>query len=183
MREPRAASTNVVRAVVLVAVAVVLGVVIAHYVGKSPATANTAARSPTTTAKPPSTTAPPTTSAHAAASTTTSTTAPLKPPSQVVTLVANGTKTNGAAARVQGLLQKSGYDVLAATNTKALVSSSTVYYAASYEREATAVAELLGLAPSSVLGMPATPVVTSLRNADVLVVVGPDLANASSGSS
>jgi hypothetical protein len=171
----RGGGTNAFRAVLLVAAAVVVGAVVLHSLNSGSTSKASGQAAPPASAQSATTT-----TVHQSAATT-STTTPLRPPSQVTTLVANGTSTSGAAARVQALLQKAGYDVLSPTNARSPASASNVYYAASFPREATAVAELLGLAPSSVLGMPATPVVANLRGADVVVVVGPDLANQSSG--
>jgi hypothetical protein len=53
-----------------------------------------------------------------------------------------------------------------------------VYYNPGFEREARVVAQLLGLPDSAVQPMPTPPPVSDTRGADIVVVVGPDLAKA-----
>jgi hypothetical protein len=159
-------STHVVRAVVLVVVGVTLGVVLLHSIGRAPAgsvvsVTSTSTPSPTTSAPPSPTT----------------TTAPARPPAQVKALAANGTKTSGAANKVADTLRKAGYNVLAPTNATTSVQSSTVYYVPGFLSEAGAVAAALGLAPTTVMPLPTPSPVPNMNGADVVVVVGPDLAS------
>ena len=108
----------------------------------------------------------------------TTTTAAPRAPREVRVLTANGTDVRGAGGRIKDRLMAAGYNTLAATDTKAKATESAVYFAAGYEREAAKVAEALGLAPTTVKAMPAPPPVADLKAANVLVVVGPDLAQA-----
>ena len=152
---------------VLVVVAVVLGLLLLNRVD-SPAEDEVRAgdddrtEATTTTTEPKSTT----------------TTAALRAPKDVKVLTANGTTTKGAGGRVKDKLLAQGYNALAATDTTSPAQGSFVYYAAGYEREAAAVAQVLTLAASTVQALPATPPVADLKGANVLVVVGPDLAAA-----
>jgi hypothetical protein len=156
-------STHVVRAVALVVVGVTLGVVLLHSIGRAPA-GSVVSVTPTST---PSTTAPPA---------TTTTTAAARPPAQVKALAANGTKTSGAANKVADTLRKAGYNVLAPTNATTSAQSSSVYYVPGFLSEAGAVAAALGLAPTAVMPLPTPSPVANMNGAEVVVVVGPDLA-------
>jgi hypothetical protein len=160
---------RIVRGVALVVVGVVLGVIVFHSVGRAPggSVASVAA-------------------APAATSTTTSpattTTAPARPPAQVKTLVANGTKTSGAGAKVSDTLRKAGYNVLAPANTTATAASSAVIFLPGFASEAGAVATALGLAPTTVMPLPTPSPVANVLAANVVVVVGPDLAGQGSSA-
>lgn len=125
----------------------------------------------------------PTTAAPAVDPEVTTTTAALRAPRDVRVLSANGTDVRGAAGRIKDRLMAAGYNTLAATDTKSNVTESSVYFAAGYDREAATVAETLGLAPTTVKPMPTPVPVADLKAANVLVVVGPNLAQASSSGS
>jgi hypothetical protein len=158
-------ATHVVRAVALVVVGVTLGVVLLHSIGRAPA-GSVVSVTPTSTPAP-TTTPPPA---------PTTTTAAARPPAQVKALAANGTKTTGAANKVSDTLRKAGYNVLAPINTTASAPSSTVYYVPGFLSEAGAVAAALGLAPMTVMPLPTPSPVANMNGAEVVVVVGPDLA-------
>jgi hypothetical protein len=157
-------SVRVGRGIALVVIGVVLGVILLHTVGRPQAgsvasvAASPAAPSTTTTTSPPPTTAAP------------------RPPAQVKTLVANGTKTSGAGAKVSDTLRKAGYNVLAPTNTTTTAASSAVLFLPGYASEAGAVATALGLAPATVMPLPTPSPVANSQTANVVIVVGPDLA-------
>jgi hypothetical protein len=123
------------------------------------------------------------TSGRTPASTTTTTAAATVPPAQVKALVANGTQTSGLAARVSAKLQSAGYGVLPAVNATQQVTASAVYYASGSTAAATEVASALGLTSASVHPLPASPPVSSVDGAQVVVVAGPDLANSFPASS
>jgi len=106
----------------------------------------------------------------------TTTTTPVRAPKDVKVLTANGTDVKGVGGRIKDKLLAAGYNALQATDTATKPQNSAVYYAAGLQREAAVVAQLLGIAASAVLAMPATPPVADLKGAEVLVVVGPDLA-------
>jgi hypothetical protein len=162
---------RVVRGVALVVAGVVLGVILFHSVGRPQAgsvasvSAVPAASSTTTTTPAPTTTAP------------------ARPPAQVKTLVANGTKTSGAGGKVSDTLRKAGYDVLAPTNTTTTAASSAVLFLPGFASEAGAVAVALGLTPATVMPVPTPSPVANVQAAGVVVIVGPDLAGQSAPAS
>ena len=106
---------------------------------------------------------------------TTTTAAPRKP-AEVKVLSANGTRVAGAAGRVRDTLRAQGYNVLAPLEARNQATASAVYFSPNFEREARAVAQALRLEPNSVQPLPNPPPVPDIRGADVVVVVGPDLA-------
>ena len=110
------------------------------------------------------------------------TTAAARPPRDVKVLSANGTEVAGAARKVSDGLRNLGYNVLAPGEARA-AQASAVYFAPTFDREAQTVAQALQLPPTVVRPLPSPPPVSDIRGANVLVVVGPDLASkASQGS-
>jgi hypothetical protein len=152
------------RALAVIVVAVVLGVLIVHSWGSPGSAAIPPPTSGTTTSTTSATTLPPT---------TTTTT----PRGDVKVLVANGSTTNGIATGYTTALQRAGWNMLVPTNAKPPPrATSAVYYAANKRDQADVVAQALGLPLSDVFPIsPATPV-TSTTGADVVVVIGSDLA-------
>ena len=102
------------------------------------------------------------------------TTAPVRPPREVKVLSANGTAVRGAAGRVRDTLRAQGYNVLAPGDARR-TDTTNVFSTPGYEREAEAVAQVLDLPPGSVRPLPSPPP-TDVRGANVVVVVGLDLA-------
>lgn len=96
-------------------------------------------------------------------------------PAEVVTLVLNGAGTKGIAGRGTEILANAGYEVLAPKNATDN-GPTAVFYTASFEAEAVAVAELFELDPVLVVKSldPAAPPFDDLRNAMVVVVIGED---------
>ena len=175
----RSAGMQVGRAVVLLAVAILIGVALLRHnstsTGRIVSSTPTTAPSATGTSISPRTTAPPTTAP-------TSTTAPLRAPQDIKVLVANGTSTNGLASTVKSKLQAEGYQTLTSTNAPR-ATASVIYYRPGYQNEAKAMSQFLNLSPTSVQPMPAQAPVsdaTAAAAANIIVVAGPDLA--SSGS-
>jgi hypothetical protein len=157
-------TVRVGRGIALVVVGVALGVILFHTIGRPQAgSVASVAAAPVVSPTTPTTAPTPTTAAP-------------HPPAQVKTLVANGTKTSGAGAKVSDTLRKAGYDVLAPTNTTTTAPSSAVLFAPGYASEAGAVATALGLPQSSVMPVPAASPVINAQAANVIVVIGPDLA-------
>jgi hypothetical protein len=111
----------------------------------------------------------------------TTTTAPIKAAKDVKVLVINGTTTAGAAARVATALKTGGYNVLravdASAQVKATTKASAVYYVTrDFEREAKAIQQALALPPSPVTAVPTPPPAPEVNQANVVIVVGPELA-------
>lgn len=107
----------------------------------------------------------------------TTTTAALRPPAEVKVLVANGSGVNGAAGATTSALEALGY-VTGSPANASRVDATQVLFTEGYQPEAEAVAEALGTPPTAVAAMPAVAPVDDLQLANVLVVVGPDVANA-----
>ncbi len=121
---------------------------------------------------------------RATGATTTSTTKPAHPapttttvpPSRVPVLVANASGVTGAAAAVSNQLQPGGWSLLPPVNATARVTTSHVYYVAGFNAQADAVAGQLHLALTTVSPSTTADPITTIGTAEVLVVVGPDLA-------
>jgi len=112
------------------------------------------------------------------------TTVPVRPPAEVKVLSANGTKVNGAAGKTRDALKALGYNVLSPIETKKPVEASVVYFTPGFDREAQTVAQALKLPPTSVQPLPAVAAlpVSDLRGANVVAVVGPELAKGGASS-
>jgi hypothetical protein len=157
----------VARAVIVLAGFVITTVLVLGVIHPTPSTSGGAAGSSATT-----TTQPP----HA---TTTTTTAP---PAHVPVLVANASGVTGAAGVVTTELQTAGWTVLPPVNASARVTTSSVYYVAGQQRAAEALATSLHLPASAVVAYTTSAPVSSISTAELLVVVGPDLANPPAGT-
>jgi hypothetical protein len=160
--------------VLLVAVAVVIGFLVLHHSGGG-TTVAVAKGTTTTTAKASSKTpvVPP--------GTTTTTTA-IRPAADVKVLVANASSVRGLAGLVAAKLHTAGYNTLAVVNATQQLTASVIYYQPGYQREADGVAQTLGLAATTVKPTVSPPPVTNLSTANVLVVAGPDLAQAAAAT-
>jgi hypothetical protein len=174
----RSAGIQIGRAVGLIAVAAVIGIVLLHRSGPSGTTVSAQGTTTTAPGHPTSTTGP----------SPSTTSAALRAPSSVKVLVANGTVAGGTsggsqhlAGEVSTTLHAQGYDTLAAVNANQNVTASIVYFQPGYEREAAVLAQSLALPVSAVQSMPAQPPVASLNGANILVVAGSDQAR-SAGS-
>jgi hypothetical protein len=158
--------------VLLLAAALVLGVVVLQSTDRS-ATLTTAQTSPTPAVVP--TTAPPVTAP--------ATTLPAaRDPKTVKVLSANGSSVNGLGEKVRQKLLAAGYDTLSAVTASVKVNSSQVYFATGFQPEANAVAAVLGLPATAVQALPAKAPAPGVAAANVVVVSGPDLADALSKS-
>jgi hypothetical protein len=160
----RSAGGAAARGGILLLVAVVLGIVLLRSGGGDPysrsVSAGGSAGSPVTLP------------------TATTVTVPVRSAADVKVLPLNGTTTANAAAATGAKLKAAGYNVLAATNTTRAATASNVYYETGYEREARVVAQLLALPDSAVQPMPTPPPVPDTKGANLIVVIGPDLARA-----
>ena len=172
----RSAGTAMGRGILLLLVAFVIGIVLLQKVDAPQNAAQVTSGADDDTEETTSTTV-------AEAPVVTSTTVALRQPKDVRVLTANGTSTKGAGGRIKDKLLAAGYNALAATDTKSPASASAVYFTAGFEREAAVIAQLLGLAPTTVQAMPNPVPVADLKAANVLVVVGPEIAQAAPASS
>lgn len=154
------------RGAALLAVAVVLGIVLLNAADDAPPDRVSSGSSATT---------PSDSTSSTLAAPTTVVTLPLRAPADVKVITGNGTTTKGVAGKARDQLKAAGYNVLAPTDaTKA--TASAVYFVGDYTREAEGVATSLGLPPSSVAAVPTPPPLPDARGANVIVVVGPELA-------
>ncbi len=107
------------------------------------------------------------------------TTLAARPPAEVKVLSANGTKVNGAAGKARDALKALGYNVLSPIETKRPVEASVIFFTPGFDREAQTVALGLKLPATSVQPLPGADAlpVSDLRRANVVAVVGPELAS------
>jgi hypothetical protein len=108
----------------------------------------------------------------------TETTEPLRTPAQVPLIVLNGTNTSGAAGKWSTALAAAGYQLTDANGADATadVAATQVLYNPGFEREAAVVASAIG-ATGGTAPMGTTEPGT-IAGAQVVVVIGPDLASA-----
>ncbi len=158
-------NSTAIKALIVLAAFVVSTVLLLGVI--HPSTAGTAgtAVGPTVT----TTTRPP------APTTTTTTTPP-----HVPVLAANASGVPGAASAVTTQLQTAGWDMLPPVNAAAQVTVTNVYYVAGQKAAAQSVAKALVLPPTSVAPYTTSAPVSSIGTAEVVVVIGPDLANRTS---
>lgn len=155
------------RGLAIVIVAVVIGVLLLPSATRAPLAASAVSSGTTTTLAggktPPS---------HSS-STTTSTTVP---PASIHVLVANATLVNGVAGTVTTFLTSKGFGTLTATNALLKVTASEIFTVGGATADVQAVAAALGLPASSIEPAAAAAPVASTTGANVVVIVGPDLA-------
>ena len=162
----RAGGGTGARGALLLGAALVLGIVILQEFDSPQFTTRVDTASPTTT----------TTRRQGSVSVVpTPTTKALRPADQVKVLAANGTVTSGLGARTTTLLQQQNYNALSPIDATRTVEATQVQYKPDFEAEARAVAQLLQLPASSVRVMEDSPPVADTRDADIVVIIGPDL--------
>ena len=159
----------------LVAAAIALGVLAAglpsaHHDAKLSASAAT---TPTSLLALPSTTS---TTATTVPAPTTTTTVGTHAPAAVTLLVANASAINGAATKLTQTLGGAGYKTLTAAGATKKLPATNVYYVAGYQNDAAAIAARIGAPAVSVLPLPAALPVKSVAGANVVVMLGGDLA-------
>ena len=162
------------RAVILLAAAVIIGAAMLHAMDRGVDFSALKAQTGTADTTTPKAKKAPRTAVTA--TTTTSTTLPPRPPSEVKVLPVNGTNVAGVAGRTGDVLRRAGYNVLSPTNTSKPVDSSSVQYAPGHDSDAKEVAKVLTLPDTAVQPIANPPPVADTRGADVVVIVGPDLA-------
>lgn len=165
------------RGVAIVIVAVVIGVLLLPSATRAPLAASAKTTAPTTTVASVGRAA---TRGHghghhAGTSTSTSTSTTV-PPASIHVLVANATTTNGVAGAVTRFLASKGFATLTATNALLKVTASQIYTVGAASADAGTVAAALSLPSTSIEAVAATAPVSSEAGANVVVIVGPDLA-------
>jgi LytR cell envelope-related transcriptional attenuator len=109
--------------------------------------------------------------------TTDTTAAPApRPPAEVTVLVANTTGVGGAAGGLSENLKGKGYVTAAPTDAQPALQTTQVLFVEGFQAEAQAVAAALGAPAESVVAMPNPAPVPDLAGAQVLVMLGSDLA-------
>ena len=170
-RRPAEPTVNPARGAALVVVAVVIGLFLLRH-GLDTSEAVTNSGRPTSQGS--------THTTEKGGGTTTTTVAPRKP-AQVPTIVLNDSGVAGVAGKYSKALTAAGYQLtnLGGANADAPGDAATtsVFFAPGFKAEAAAVAKALG-APASVVpaALPTTPP-GPIASADVVVVIGTDLAN------
>ena len=154
------ARSNPARGVALIATAVVLGLFIVRNGFDTPSSAD--GGSPTTEAGS-GTTAP----SGDGATTTTAAAPAAHPPAEVTVLVANASGVSGAAGEMTATLASQQYQTVPETNAPNSVGATQVLFTSGFDADAPA---------ESVAPMPNPPPV-ELGGAQILVLLGPDLAN------
>jgi hypothetical protein len=160
------------RGLALFIVAVVIGALLLPSATRSPLAAGASAGSSGagSSASTTSTTRP---GHHHGSTSTTSTTVPL---SSIHVLVANATLTNGVAGAVTTFLASKGLGTLTATNALLKVTASEVYTVGGATADVQPVVAALSLPASSIEPAASAAPVASTTGANVVVIVGPDLA-------
>lgn len=161
-----ARGSSPMRGVILVAVAAVLGFFVLRAIddtGGGP----TASDVETATAEGSTDTTAP--------GSTDTTAPPARPAGEVVVLVANASGVQGAAGAQAEAIQAGGYQVLPAANSPTNVEATQVLATPGFEADAAALAAAIGAPPESVAPVPDPPPL-DLAGANVLVLLGPDLA-------
>lgn len=168
------------RTLVVLAGFVLIAVLLLSLVHPTSPSAGTAGSSGSagSSATPPPATGSSTTTTTTAPTTTTTTT----PPSSVTVVVANASNVNGVAAKATQELTPGGWKLLTPTNASTQVTTSAVYYAAGYEAQAKTVAATLHLPATVAAPLTSAVPVSGVSGAQVVVVVGTDLAGTLSGS-
>lgn len=109
--------------------------------------------------------------------TTETTAAPApRPPAEVTVLVANTTGVGGAAGGLSENLTGQGYVSAPPTDAEPALQTTQVLFVEGYQAEAEAVAAAVGAPAESVAAMPDPIPVADLAGAQVLVMLGSDLA-------
>jgi len=161
------------RGALLLAIAVVLGIVLLNSFDRVPTTEVDAILdgldgTTTTVADGPAGTTP----------AATSTIPPARAPGDVTVLVANGTDIRGLAGATATALKGIGYNTLSPTDTGQPVPATKVLFSPGFEAEARAVATSLQLPPTAVEGVnPASPPpIRDTLGANVIVLLGGDVS-------
>jgi hypothetical protein len=160
------------RGLVLLALALLIGIVLLNATDADPPGTSVSARggSDTTSGNGSKSDASGEKTTTTAAAPTT--TLPARAPKDVKVIVANASSVKGAAANAKKMLDPPGYNNLAPTNAAA-VAETSVFFVPGYDRDAAAIATLLGLPATTVKAMPA-PAPFDTKGANVAVLIGAD---------
>ncbi|MEY2398140.1 MAG: LytR cell envelope-related transcriptional attenuator [Actinomycetota bacterium] len=171
----RAGNVHIGKAAAVIVIGLLLGLIVLRSDGSAGGTSVSAAERAALAAARNTTT---TTTARRSNRSSSTTTTPARAPSTVKVIAINGTKVAGQAGKATTKLQNATYNVLAPGNATAAVRNtnpaSVVYVVTpGYEREAAAVAAVLGLPPTSVKPLPSPSPSTDIKNGvNIAVLVG-----------
>lgn len=107
----------------------------------------------------------------------TTTTAAPRQPSEVEIRLYNGSTVGGAAVKTGNRLKAAGYVILPPGPSSGPRGATSVWYQPGFQAEAAAVAGVLSLAAESVSELSDPPPVAGIGTADVIVLVGNDVAS------
>lgn len=178
----RSATATAVRGGLLLALAVVLGIVLlranpgaSSNTGTKPANPPVVSETSTSTSIVDNSVAPP----QSLITTTTSSVAVAggHPPGQVAVLVTNGSGITGKGRSVNSLLSPGGWKLLAPTTAAAKNLTSTIYVQPGYEQDGAAIAAQFTKRKVLVKAISELPPIVDPLTANVVVVVGKALAN------
>lgn len=160
----QAVTTRGARGALVIALAVISGVVLLQVVDKGntgPVGDQSVKAAATTT----TTTAPGTSTS---VTTATTAAAPARSPAQVVVQVLNGSGKSGAAGALTTQLKAKGYQTLAATDTTKR-TGTVIYFVPGFDREAAAIATFVS---GQLVPMPTPPPQNASPNANIVIVIG-----------
>jgi hypothetical protein len=101
-----------------------------------------------------------------------------RPAGEVTVLVANASGVQGAAGAQSEAISQGGYQVLPADNAPENLDATQVLFVEGFEPEALVLAEQIGVAaPAEAVAPVPDPPPMELSGANVLVLLGPDLAS------
>lgn len=107
----------------------------------------------------------------------TTTTVALRAPDTVTVIVLNGTSVGGAAGKYSTAIASAGYQMLVAGDAATKIPATQVFFAPGYEGEAAAVAAAAGAPATLTPAALPTPPPGEVGAANVVVVIGTDLAS------
>lgn len=168
-RRPTEPTVNPARGIALVVVAVLLGLVLLRNGIDTSETITSSKDDKTATTEPDDTTD--TTDA------TTDTTVAVRAPAEVSVVVLNGTSVNGAAGKYSTALGSAGYQMLEPGDAPTKIPATQVYFTEGFEQEAIAVAAAIQAPGTVTPALLPTPPPGEVEGANVVVVIGADVAN------
>ena len=93
-------------------------------------------------------------------------------------MVANATTTSGLAAHYSTVIGAGGWTMKTPVDASSSQATSAVYYVAGQQEAAASIATTIGVKPAQVLPLTAATPVNGVTGTDVVVVIGADLASA-----
>ncbi|HEX8804757.1 MAG TPA: LytR C-terminal domain-containing protein [Acidimicrobiales bacterium] len=162
--------SNPARGVALIATAVILGL----FILRNGFDDGSSSGATSTTAEPTAGDTTATTGAPDGTGTTAAAPA-ARPPGEVTVIVANTTSVGGAAGQLSQTISDAGYLTAPATDSPQAVDATQVLYLDGYQADAAAVAGVIQAPATAVAALPDPPPV-ELAGAQVVVLLGPDLA-------